>query len=277
MIIFTTSADNPGPRIQNGILLSNNSENLFSDKTSFYVTTTEAANITLEVFSVLGMKITHDATFVNTGTHRFLFEGGALDSIRYFLTARRGLSHTITKMLKIDGGGNASLQLVYEGLVSGGTESSNGFRKARGIDDDYRFAGYTNGFVPDAVFAIPKHDTTYRFQWWTTNTLPKTASFVADSYGNLTGDTVHDTDDAEGNLSKAWYDFNGNGTFDDSVSVLVGSEFVNFKAAFKTSENFTTKDRAMDGQGLFRALPEELNFQHVLHDSTFHNNIGAWQ
>ncbi len=165
LVLFgTTAVENPSLRSPNSLSLSNSFGNPFSDKTSFYVTTTEAKNITLEVFNVLGMKIAHNATFVNSGTHRFLFEGGALDPGVYFLTARIGSQQCTTKMLKMDRGNKANPQLVYEGTVSGESGNSAGFTKANNMGDNYSFVGYARGFYPETIIDAPRNDTTYEFQ-----------------------------------------------------------------------------------------------------------------
>ncbi len=249
----TTDVDNPDMRGPNRIVLSNNFGNPFSDKTSFYVTSSEAANVTLEVFNVLGKTIIAGSTRVEQGVHRFRFEGNVLEPGLYFLTARVGSSQSTMKMLKVDRGGNANPQLVYEGRVSGEAGASTGLRKANDIGDDYRFIGFANSFHSDTILAKPQRDTTYEFRLQPGNTAPTIMSFVADAYGKLTSDTVRYTlsvKDAEGNLSKAWIDFNGDGVFDDSTSISGGDAYLFYKTVFKTQGSYLAKIRAMDAKGL---------------------------
>jgi hypothetical protein len=159
-----TDVDNRDLRVPDKIVLSNNFGNPFSDKTSFYVMTTEAASISLEVFNVLGKKIIGSTTRVETGIHRFRFEGDALDPGIYFLTARIGAYQSTTKMLKIDRGGNSNPQLVYEGIFSHQTGGSFGLMKTGILADDFRFVGFAKGFNSDTIFATPQRETTYVFQ-----------------------------------------------------------------------------------------------------------------
>ena len=87
----------------------------------------------------------------------------------------------------------------------------------------------------------------------TANTAPTITSFVADTYNASIGDTVEYTismKDAEGNLSKTWIDFHGNGVFDDSASVKGGSVDKQFKTAFTATGSYLAKARVLDAKGL---------------------------
>jgi uncharacterized protein (TIGR02145 family) len=95
----------------------------------------------------------------------------------------------------------------------------------------------------------------------TANTAPTITSFVADTYNASIGDTVEYTismTDAEGNLSKTWIDFNGNGVFDDSASVKGGSADKRFKTAFTATGSYLAKARVQDAKGLIveKSLPK---------------------
>jgi hypothetical protein len=129
----TTGVDNHDTPLPERIALSGNFGNPFTDRTSFDVSLTGRTGLTLQVFNILGKKITGMTMQAEPGVHRFRFEGNALDPGVYFLTALVGSYQSTTKMLKIDGGGNASPQLVYEGLVSAKSGGSIGFMKVKDV------------------------------------------------------------------------------------------------------------------------------------------------
>ncbi len=154
----------PAPGV---IALSNNFGNPFTDNTSFYVTSTEETNIILDIFDVLGKRITGSATAVVPGVHRFLFEGSALESGTYFVVARAGSYQSSMKILKNTGSGIEAPRLVYAGLVSSAIEAPAGMGKAKDVGDAFRFIGYAKGFFPDTLLATPLRDTTCEFRYLT--------------------------------------------------------------------------------------------------------------
>ena len=85
------------------------------------------------------------------------------------------------------------------------------------------------------------------------NTAPAISSFSAGSYSVRTSDTVRyelSLNDAEGNLSKAWIDFDGNGVYDDSTSVSGGVALLHFRRVFTTPGSYPAKAWVRDDQGL---------------------------
>ncbi|MBL0174984.1 MAG: T9SS type A sorting domain-containing protein [Ignavibacteria bacterium] len=84
------------------------------------------------------------------------------------------------------------------------------------------------------------------------NAAPSISAFVASSYGVMTGDSVTYTvtlTDPDGDLSKVWMDYDGDGVYDDSGSVSGGSAIVHFSTTFKTPGSYLTGARASDRQG----------------------------
>jgi len=141
--------------------LTGNYPNGFAFATRFSTALPHGGLLELELFNILGQRLTARAFNLPPGWHAFALESSALANGVYFLRAASGTQQQVIKMVKIGPSVQGNLQILYQG--AGGRPAGVALAKTAEADL-YRFTAFAAGYVDAVVEQRVAESVSVRFE-----------------------------------------------------------------------------------------------------------------
>jgi uncharacterized protein (TIGR02145 family) len=120
---------------------------MLSNESIVDVISPKSSVLSLSLFNMLGVQCMTSAGFVTKGVNRYRISTGELSSGTYILVVEGAGQVSAVKLLCIRDSHAGEAQIVNEGVMRSG--SGNGLPKCS--TTNYRFVGYSSGYLPDTL------------------------------------------------------------------------------------------------------------------------------